>query len=240
MNISTFLSNYREAFGEQTELPIAFWYSDIEEYPTEKINGCLFKAMNRVCAGQGISLNADVIGCGGGKLYTGFTDMSDFMPNFVSLKEKYKRTPEMVCEYVKQIGTERTDRAYLHFARLDTLPTFDLVEGLLFLVNPDVLSGLATWTFYDTNSPDAMVTPFGSGCSSIVTTTIRENRLGGKRTFLGLFDPSVRIYFEKDILSFTIPMSRFKEMYDTMRQSCLFDTHAWEKVKRRIEEKTAG
>ncbi|MDR0995548.1 MAG: DUF169 domain-containing protein [Tannerella sp.] len=235
MDIFTFIANYREAFGEQIELPIAFWYSDTLEYPTEKINGCLLKAMNKVRAGGGISLNADVIGCGGGKFYTGFADMSNYMPNFVSQKEKCKQTPEMVKEYAKLIGTSRTTKQYLHFTRIDTLSSFDSVEGLLFLVNPDVLSGLASWAFYDTNSPEAIVTPFGSGCSSIVTTTICENRQGGKRTFLGLFDPSVRPYFEKDLLSFAIPMSRFKEMYDTMRQSCLFGTHTWEKTKKRIE-----
>ena len=38
-----------------------------------------------------------------------------------------------------------------------------------------------------------------------------------------------------DILSFMIPMSRFKEMYDTMRSSCLFDTHAWGKIKERMK-----
>ena len=37
-----------------------------------------------------VSLNADVIGCGGGKFYTGFTDMPERVPTFVSLKEKYK------------------------------------------------------------------------------------------------------------------------------------------------------
>ena len=38
-----------------------------------------------------------------------------------------------------------------------------------------------------------------------------------------------------DILSYTVPMSRFKEMYHTMRSSCLFDTHAWGKIKERIQ-----
>ena len=51
----------------------------------------------------------------------------------------------------------------------------------------------------------------------------------------GFFDPSVRPYFEAELLSFTIPMSRFKEMYHTMRESCLFDTHAWGKIKERIQ-----
>lgn len=30
-------------------------------------------------------------------------------------------------------------------------------------------------------------------------------------------------------------MSRFREMYRTMRESCLFDTHAWSKVRERMQ-----
>ena len=37
MDIHTFMTNYREAFGERAELPIAFWYSDKQESETEKI-----------------------------------------------------------------------------------------------------------------------------------------------------------------------------------------------------------
>ena len=80
----------------------------------------------------------------------------------------------------------------------------------------------------------ASFSPFGSGCSAVVTQATIENRKGGKRTFLGFFDPSVRPHFEADKLSYTIPMSRFKKMYETMRQSCLFDTHAWGKIKERM------
>jgi hypothetical protein len=45
----------------------------------------------------------------------------------------------------------------------------------------------------------------------------------------------VRPYFEADKLSYTIPMSRFREMCGTMRQSCLFDTHAWGKIRERMD-----
>lgn len=68
----------------------------------------------------------------------------------------------------------------------------------------------------------------------IFTEIIVENSKNGRRTFLGFFDPSVRRYIEPDILSFAIPMSRFKEMYYTMRKSCLFDTPAWNRIRNRI------
>jgi len=234
MNIQTFISNYREAFGPDIELPVAFWYSDQPIAQTEKINGCFFKGMKEARQGNPISLSAETIGCGGGKFYTGFTEMPERVPNFVSLKEKYKKTPEMVLEFIEELGVPRTDKLYLNFTRIDNLTSFDNAEGLIFFATPDILTGLATWAFYDNNSPDAMTSMFGSGCSTVITQTVLENRQNGRRTFLGFLDPSARPYVEANILTFTIPLFRFREMYHTMRQSCLFDTHAWNKVRERI------
>lgn len=234
METKTFIENYREAFGEQAELPIVFWYSDTLENESEKINGCFFKSMKKVREGVTVSLNVETIGCGGGKFYTGFTDMPEHVPTFVSLKEKYKKTPEMVKEFAERLGVPRAEKQYLHFARIDKVDSLESVEGVLFLATPDRLSGLTTWAFFDNNAEDAVTSSFGSGCSAVVTQTVLENRKGGRRTFIGFFDPSVRPYFEPNLLSFTIPLSRFKEMYETMRSCCLFDTHAWGKIKERM------
>lgn len=236
MEIQMFINNYREAFGEKAELPIVFWYSDDNIGNTEKIGGCFFKGLKEVREGKVISLNEEVIGCGGGKFYSGFTDMPEHVPVFVSQKEKYKKTPEMVCEFIEELGVPQAPQKYLHFARIDRVESFDGLEGVLFLATPDILSGLTTWTWFDNNAADAVTTAFGSGCCAVVTQTVIENRKNGRRTFLGFFDPSVRPWFEADKLSFTIPMSRFKEMYDTMRLSCLFDTHAWGKIRARIND----
>lgn len=211
--------NVRKVYQTLTfdSLALILFYSNFVERPTYKTK------------------NEENIGCGGGKFYTGFTEMPERVPTFVSLKEKYKKTPQMVIDFVEQIGVSRTEKKYLHFARIDKVKSFEEVEGIVFLANPDMLSGLTTWAFYDNNAEDCVVSTFGSGCSSVVTQATIENRKGGKRTFIGFFDPSVRPYFEADKLSYTIPMSRFKEMYLTMRQSCLFDTHAWGKIRERMD-----
>ena len=39
MDIQTFIQNFKEAFGENAELPLVFWYAEILEGTTEKING---------------------------------------------------------------------------------------------------------------------------------------------------------------------------------------------------------
>lgn len=239
MDVCTFIGNYREAFGQQAELPVTFWYSDRLEAPTGKVNGCFFKSMAQVRNGEVISLSAETIGCGGGKFYTGFADMPEHVPAFVSLKEKYKKTPEAVIDFIQKTQVYKAEKTYLHFARIDKIASFDKVEGVLFLATPDMLAGLAAWAFFDNNAPDTVLAPFGSGCCSVITQAVLENRRQGYRTFLGFFDPSVRPYFEADLLSFTIPMSRFREMYRTMRESCLFNTHAWSKVRERMQGRQA-
>ena len=116
----------------------------------------------------------------------------------------------MVTDFIREIQVPKAKKNYLHFARIDRISSFDDVEGILFLATPDILSGLATWAYYDNNAPNTVSSPFGSGCCSVVTQTILENQKQGRRTFLGFFDPSVRPCFEADILSFAVPMSRFK------------------------------
>lgn len=234
MSTENFIANFREAFGEGAGLPVVFWYSDEQLYPIEKVGGCFYKIFGDVRAGKPVSLGAETIGCGGGKLYMGFSDMPPHVPQYVSLKERYKKTPEMVVEYIERLGIVRMDGKYLNFARVDMVDSFEGKEGVAFIGNADVLSGLATWAFFDSNAEDTVVSAFGAACTTMVSQATAENRKGGKRCFLGLFDPSVRPWFAPDELSFTIPMSRFREMLGTMRDSCLFDTHAWGKVKLRI------
>lgn len=132
MDIQTFIQNFREAFGEKAELPLVFWYSDTQEGTAEKINGCIFKGMKTAREGGIISLNAETIGCGGGKFYTGFTEMPEHVPTFVSLKERYKQTPQwsstlyskseyskqkrntFICAYRQDRKSERSGRCRIH------------------------------------------------------------------------------------------------------------------------------
>ncbi len=236
METGKFIDTFREAFGEKPPLPIAIWYSEGQITETPKVGGCYFKYLNEIRCGATVSFSLDNIGCGGGKFYSGFSAMPEFVPNFVSVKERYKQTPELVVDAVARIDVHSKEGKYLNFSRIDNLNSFDGVEVLLFLVTPDVLSGLSAWAFYDRNESDVVSSQFGSGCSSVVTQTINENGKGGYRSFIGFLDPSVRPNVEANEVAFAIPMSRFRVMYDTMRKSCLFDAPAWKKVLERIND----
>lgn len=233
MEIREFVAKYREAFGDAAPLPIAFGYSNQPATEIKRLPKCLVGAISKVRGGESLTLAAENVICGGGALYTAFREMPERVPVFVSEVEHYKASKDMVEEYVRNLNIEITDRPYLNFVRIDKLQSWEEAEALLFFATPDILSGLATWSFYDNNAEDAVTTKFGSGCAAIVTFAINENRANGKRCFIGLLDPSARPLVGENELSFTIPMSRFREMLTTMEDSALFQK-AYSVLRNRI------
>ncbi len=235
MNIQSFIEKYREAFGERVPLPIAFGYSDKAAKEDGSVPRCMIGAISKVRDGEPLTLCADNVKCRGGKVYTAFGEMNPGIPQFVSGVEHYKATSQQVQDYVDGLDIRLSEKPYLNFIRLDQLETLDGMEGILCWATPDILSGLASWAFYDNDRDDAVSTPFGSGCSSIVSLAVRENRIGGRRCFIGLLDPSARLLVPADELSFVIPACRLREMMETMADSALFQ-HAFSVVRKRIQK----
>ena len=233
MTPQQFIEKFREAFGEATPLPIAFWYGNTAVYAESGVPRCIRGAIRKGCEGNELTLTAENVQCGGGGLYTAFHPMPERVPLFVSETEHYKQTPEQVRAYVESLEIKQTDKPYLNFVRVDRLTSWEGVEAVVFFATPDVLSGLCTWAFYDNDAENAVVTKFASGCAAIVSFATTDNRRGGRSCFLGMFDPSARPLIPKNELSFSVPMSRFEEMLTTMPDSALYQK-AFSVVKRRI------
>ncbi len=237
MSVSEFINRYREAFGASVSLPIALWYGDEPVTEIKRIPRCFIGAISKVRDGYLLTLCSENVKCGGGGTYTTFREMPEYVPQFVSGVEHYKKTAKMVQEYANELGITLSDKPYLNFVRVDKLEDWEKVEAVLFFATPDALSGLCTWAFYDNNSTDAVVTRFASGCASIITFAVKENREKGRSCFLGMLDPSARPLIPENELSFAIPMSRFKEMLGTMNDSALFQK-AFSILKKRINRST--
>ena len=238
MKPTDFISQYTEFFGDSATLPIAVVYSDTPMGEISKVPGCMFKQFHRAYRGETVTLDADNFTCCGGKLYSGLGPVPERVFNFVSLCERYKQSPETARKSIEAIGAERSGKPYLNFVRIDRLDTFNDMEGLIFFANPDVISGLFTWANYDSDDINAVQSPWGSGCSTAITSLVNENRKGGKHCFIGMLDVSARPFFRQDIISFAIPKSRFDEMCETMSQCCVSGAPAWLKVKKRISSKS--
>ena len=235
MTIQEFIIKFREAFGDAAPLPVSLAYGATPAAEVKSVPKCIIGAVSKVRYGDSLTLCADNVLCGGGALYTAFRPMPERVPVFVSEVEHYKKTKEMVKDYVDSLAITLTDKPYLNFVRVDKLSSWDDAEAMIFFATPDILSGLCTWAFYDNSSPDAVTTLFASGCASIITFAVNENQNCGRRCFLGMLDPSARPLVPENELTFTIPMSRFKEMLDTMNDSALYQK-AFSALKRRINK----
>ena len=142
MDTHTFVSMYREAFGQAAPLPLIFYYSDSPAAETEKVPGCFLRYLPAALGGTPVSLSTDNMTCGGGKFYAGFTPMPDHVPVFVSEKEKYKSCPDLVKAYLDTSGPVRTGKKYLNFIRLDKAAIFD---GMVRTMSSCCLSGTPGW-----------------------------------------------------------------------------------------------
>ena len=142
MTIQDFVKKYREAFGESAPLPIALSYSVIPVAEIKSVPKCMIGSISKVRHGEPLTLCAENVTCGGGGLYMAFKAMPERVPLFVSEVEHYKKSKEMVTEYVNSLDIRLAEKPYLNFVRVDKLDSWDDAEALIFFATPDILSGL--------------------------------------------------------------------------------------------------
>jgi hypothetical protein len=175
--------------------------------------------------------------------YMGFTE--DIGPDFEYFLscgipgkmegERYKKTPEMVKEYMKKHAPAmKAPGRFIVFKRWDRLEGADNPEVVIFFARPDVLAGLFTLASFDEVDQNMVIAPFGSGCASIVQYPYLETKSPTPRAVIGMFDVSARPFVPKDTLTFSAPMNKFVRMIDNIEESFLI-TPSWAKVQKRIK-----
>ena len=236
-----FISQWQTYFPN-AELPVTFQYSDdsmgVEKEKIFEGQRCIFAQLAKVRRGESICMQNESVNCRGGKRYLGFSQT--LFPGFECFLshdeagegERYKRTPELVTECMKHLPFIPVKKNII-FKRWDRLTEEDAPMAVIFFANPDVISGLFTLACFNSAAPDAVITPFGAGCASIVYYPYREQLNGTKRAVLGLFDPSARKCVKGDLLTFAIPFSKFVEMINEMEESFLI-TNSWSIIKGRM------
>ena len=234
-----------EKYFNDAELPITFYYTDKEGHAElakpDSVPRCVIAAISRVRKGNSFSFDADSIGCFGGRRYLGFAEK--IMPNFEYFLscgipgklrgERYKKSPELVKEAMKYAPAFKAPARFIVFKRWDMLEKSDNPEVVIFFAQPDVLSGLFTLANFDEAEPNAVFAPFGAGCSTIVQYPYLEKDSQRPRGVIGLFDVSARPFVPRDVLTFSVPMTKFAGMIENMEQSFLI-TDSWQKVQKRI------
>lgn len=240
-----FIKLWRKYFGK-ADLPIIFFYTDnpvdaIKLKPPKAEHRCVLADIARTRKGVSVALNGAAVGCFGGKKYLGFTQ--GFRPNFEYFLsygipgemegERYKKSPAIVKEVMKNMPNLEAPAHYILFKRWDMIDENDNPDVVIFFEPPDVLSGVFTLVSFDEVEPNGVFAPFAAGCSTIVTHPYLEKSAKHPRAVLGMFDVSARPCVPDNTLTIAIPMNKFEKMIDNMEESFL-TTQSWAKVKRRI------
>jgi uncharacterized protein (DUF169 family) len=240
-----FIKLWKKYFGA-AHLPVVFFYADdpigvTRAKPPNVEHRCVIADIARARKGTSVAFDVAAIGCFGGKKYLGFTE--GFRPNFEYFLsygipgemegERYKKSPEIVKEVMKNVPEFKAPGKYIVFKRWDKLEKDDKPEVVIFFAHPDILSGIFTLANYDEVEPNGVFSPFAAGCSTIVTHPYLEKSAKRPRAVLGMFDVSARPCVSDNTLTIAIPMNKFERMISNMEESFL-TTQSWAKVKRRI------
>jgi hypothetical protein len=105
---------------------------------------------------------------------------------------------------------------------------------VVFVVNADQLSALATLANFDRPTNDNVSTLFGSGCGSLVMQVLDQAREKMPKAVIGLTDITARKYFDKSELSFSVPFQRFLEMEANVDESFLIKGKDWPAIVHRL------
>lgn len=226
------------------EMPLAIYYGDelkdVELPPAPKENPhgytCIFAQLNKVRKGQARAFNANNIGCFGGIGTLGFAPVKidENMINFLTKVECFKKSEKEVRQMMEKNPPQMVKSKYLIFKPFDQLHDEDKPEVISFFAEPDVISALHALAHYDKAEPNSVLSPFGSGCDTLVGLAMKEINNKTNRPIMGGFDPAMRKCVMKNTLTFSIPFERFKEMIYNVDTSFL-NTYIWEKLKKRMK-----
>lgn len=224
--------------------PIAVYRSDTrpaDALSLEKaVSGCMIPLLTVAARGKTVALSREDVGCQGGKAGLG---LDRFQPGFIEHLLStgkgaipgmgYKANADLAWTYADGLPSSPSP-AYVVLQPLDSVPETAEPEAVVFLVNADQLSALATLANFDSPLQNNVQLLFGAGCAQSLLYSLAAQAADSKTCYIGLTDPSARVHLDKDLLSFSIPYGRFQELEAQVPHSFL-QKETWAKLAERIQ-----
>jgi uncharacterized protein (DUF169 family) len=181
-------------------------------------------------------------GCLGGAFYLGFLKPQlDFIAHYVSSGipnvlegESYLESPAVTRRFFETIDPRPAPAQFCVFKDLSQFGPAETPELVIFFARGEIMSGLHQLATFVTNDFEAVASPFGAGCSNIVTWPVKYREQGRLKAVLGGEDPSDRKFLKPDELTLAVPWEMFTRMVTRYRESFL-TRPTWALVKKKIE-----
>lgn len=207
-------------------------------------NRCVMPLFVAAMNGRTAVLEKETVLCPGGQVGLCFAPYQlGYIDYFLSTGkagqfegEYRKKTPELVREFIKNLPLIMLPTRYVVMKPLAEVIDDEIDEAaiIVFVVNADQLSALATLANFDRPTNDNVSTLFGSGCGSLVMQVLDQARGKMPKAVIGLTDITARKYFDKSELSFSVPFQRFLEMEANVDESFLTNGKDWAAIVHRL------
>jgi len=191
---------------------------------------------------QAAFFDRERFGCLGGAFYLGFLKpqlnfityyVSSGIPNQVE-GEHYLESSEITRQFFTSIDPRPAPARYCVFKPISHFQKAEEPEVVIFFARGEILCGLNQLATFVTNDFEAVYSPFGAGCSNMVTWPLRYQEQGKLKAVLGGWDPSDRKFFKPDELSFAVSPEMFQRMVRRWPESFLA-TKTWTTVRKKID-----
>lgn len=214
--------------------------------------GCVMALVSAAAKGKVSTAKKETIGCSGGQIGLGFSEsfdqtpggieyfLSNGNPEFCQTEagkkiaernpdmlhgERYIKTPELARKFVEALPKQMIPAKYVVFKPLNLVTEDEKPVSIIFMVNPDQLSGLVFLANYASEETNNVIIPMGAGCHQIGILAYAEAESEHPKAIVGLTDPSARKITNKalgrEILSFIVPYKMFVEMENEVDDSFL-------------------
>ena len=193
--------------------------------------------------------SAEQFGCPGAAFWLGFNKpqtetiiqyVSTGIPNWTE-GEFYCDSPDNLRQIFEYVDPRPAPKAFCVVKPLSHFSDDEKPELVAFFTRPESLSGLHQLATFVTNDPEVVASPWGPGCGSVVTWPLHYLSKGKNKAVVGGWDPSARMFYKTDELSFTVPFAMFIDMVMRFNESFL-KTNSWATVQKKINrsKKTWG
>ena len=236
-----------KSFGPKSGVPISRELEDqgkVDMQAVFKTFSCvignIWLARKKHCAAY---ISSENYGCPGGVFYCSMMKPNlRFIEHYVTTGfegtpihgERYLPSPESMRKFLDKVNPRNAPAKYCIFKPLSLFVDDEKPEFIIFFARPEVLTGLFTHTTFTTGEVDSVMSPFGAGCTNILSWPLHYQEQGMEKAVLGGFDPSARKYLKTDELTFTVPLSLYQKMLKAIPESMFNVGNEWAIVRKKV------
>jgi len=150
--------------------------------------------------------------------------------------ERFFKNPQAVRNFLKNLPVYDVNGRYIVMKPVSKIEDGEEVKSVVFVANADQIAALSTLANYETgNIRNGIIVAAGAaGCQAMGVCTYAEGESATPRAVVGLTDLSarraVRNVLGKDVLTFSVPFSLYRQMERDVSGSFL-DLDLWKELR---------